>query len=186
MLRKGREVRSQTDYILGIDRRLFGNVSVRDPRQNSDHYMVLVCLPSTSLTEHKRYLGGRKKWPLRPLTKPTREDEAFASLQRAVPKAKAQEARRNTLISKETWRLVDERVSARQDSEKGQALNRRLGRAIKASLAADQRRRADEAGERGGDAGGGGPTPHPGGLAPDPGVVQGCGRPRSSARSSYA
>ena len=41
MLWKGREVQSRTDFILGTDCRLFGNVSVRDPRQNSDHYMVL-------------------------------------------------------------------------------------------------------------------------------------------------
>ena len=41
MLRKGREVRSWTDYILGTDRRLFRNVSVRDLWHNSDHYMVL-------------------------------------------------------------------------------------------------------------------------------------------------
>ena len=46
MLRKGREVRSRTDYILGTDRRLFRNVAVRDPRHNSDHYMVLGCLQS--------------------------------------------------------------------------------------------------------------------------------------------
>ena len=32
MLQKGREVQSRTDYILGTDRRLFGNVSVWDPR----------------------------------------------------------------------------------------------------------------------------------------------------------
>ena len=43
-------------------------------------------------------------------------------------------------------RVVDERVSARQDPAKGQAIKRRLGRAIKVSLAADRRRRADEAG----------------------------------------
>ena len=49
MLRKGREVRSRTDYILGTDRRLFRNVTVRDPRHNSDHYMVLGCLPSAPL-----------------------------------------------------------------------------------------------------------------------------------------
>ena len=72
MIRKGREGRSRTDYILGTDRRLFRNVSIRYPRHNSDHYMVLSCLPSASLTEHNRYLGGRKKWPLRPPTKPTR------------------------------------------------------------------------------------------------------------------
>ena len=50
MLWKGRDVRYRTDYILGTDRRLFWNVSVRDPRHNSDHYMVLSCLPSASLT----------------------------------------------------------------------------------------------------------------------------------------
>ena len=54
MLRKGREVRSRTDYILGMDRCLSGNVSIRDPWHNSDHYMVLGCLPSASLTKHKR------------------------------------------------------------------------------------------------------------------------------------
>ena len=56
MLPKGREVRSWTYYILGTDRCISGNVSVRDPRHNLDHYMVLSCLPSASLTDHKRYL----------------------------------------------------------------------------------------------------------------------------------
>ena len=37
MIRYGREVRSRTDYILGTDHCLFGNVSVWDPRHNSDH-----------------------------------------------------------------------------------------------------------------------------------------------------
>ena len=37
MVRLGRELRSRTDYILGTDRRLFRNASVRDPRHNSDH-----------------------------------------------------------------------------------------------------------------------------------------------------
>ena len=46
----------------------------------------------------------------------------------------------------ETWRLVDKKVSALRDPAKGQAIKRRLGRAIKASLAADRRRRADDAG----------------------------------------
>ena len=76
MLQKGSEVRSRTDYILGKDRYLFGNVSVWDSRHNSDHYMVLGCLTSASLTEHKRYLGGG----LKPPTEPTREDKVFAAL----------------------------------------------------------------------------------------------------------
>ena len=146
MLRKEREVRSRTDYILGTDRRLFGDVSFRDSRHNSDHYMVLGCLSSASLTEHKRYLGGQKKLPMKPPNEPTREGEVFAALWRAIPKARVREARKNEWISTETCRLVDERVSARQDPAKRQAIRRRLGRAIKVSLTADRRRRAEEAG----------------------------------------
>ena len=74
MLRKGREVRSRTDYILGTDHYIFRNIAVQDPRHNSDHYMVLGCLPSAPLTEHKRYLGGRKRWPVRLPGGPTRTD----------------------------------------------------------------------------------------------------------------
>ena len=51
MLRKGKEVRSQTDYILEADHRLFGNVSARDPWYNSDHYIPLGCLPRASVRE---------------------------------------------------------------------------------------------------------------------------------------
>ena len=64
MLLKGREVRSRTNYILGTDHRLFGNVSVRDPRHNSDYYLVLGCLPRASLKEHMWYLEEQKKLPL--------------------------------------------------------------------------------------------------------------------------
>ena len=70
----------------------------------------------------------------------------FADLRRAVPKAQPRKARRNTWISAETWRLVDERVSARQDPRCGQAFKRKLEREVKASLAADRKRRADKAG----------------------------------------
>ena len=146
MLQKIREVWSQTDYILGTDCCLFRNVTVHYPRHNSDHYMVLGCLPSASLTEHKSYLGGRNNITLRPPIEPTGEDDTFAVLQRAVPKPRVIEARRNEWISTETWRLVNERVSARRDPAKGQAIKIRLGRDIKASLAVYRRRRADEAG----------------------------------------
>ena len=66
MIREGREVMSRTDYILGMDCRLFWNLSVRDPRHNSDHYIFLGCLHSASLREHAKYLGGRKRLPLQP------------------------------------------------------------------------------------------------------------------------
>ena len=41
MVREGKVVRSRTNYILGTDRSLFRNVSVRDPRHNTDHFMVV-------------------------------------------------------------------------------------------------------------------------------------------------
>ena len=41
IIRGGKVIRSQTDYLLGTDRSLFRNVAVRDPRHNSDHYMVV-------------------------------------------------------------------------------------------------------------------------------------------------
>ena len=37
MVREGKVVRSMMEYILGTDRRLFWNVSVWDPRYNTDH-----------------------------------------------------------------------------------------------------------------------------------------------------
>ena len=102
--------------------------------------MVLGCLHSASLKEHMQYLGGRKKLPLRLPTDPVGEDKIFAALRRAVPKAQAREARRHEWILAATWRLVDERVSARRDTAKGQTIIRRLGRAIKESLTTDRRR----------------------------------------------
>ena len=78
--------------------------------------------------------------------KPTSTDQLFAALRRAVPKVQPCEARQNAWISEETWRLVNERVSARRDPQYGQAFKRKLGRVVKKSLAADQEWRAEEAG----------------------------------------
>ena len=95
MVREGKVVRYRTEYILGTDRSLFWNVSVRDPRHNTDHYMVLGCLRCAPEREHAKYLTRRKKLPLQPPTEPTREDGIFAALRRAVPKPHARERRMN-------------------------------------------------------------------------------------------
>ena len=147
MIRGGKEVWSRTDYIMGTDHSLFGNVSARDPRHNSDHYMVLGCLHSASLKEHTIYLGGRNNLPLFLLTEPTREDTIFAALRRAVTKPRAREARKNAWVLVTTWRLFNKIVSARQDLAKYQAIILRLGRAIRESLKTDRKRREEEAGE---------------------------------------
>ena len=93
MVREGKVVRSRTDYLLGTDRSLFRNVSVRDPRHNTDHFLVVGCLRSALELEHTRYIIGRRKMPLRPPTEPTREDGIFAALRRAVPKPPARQVR---------------------------------------------------------------------------------------------
>ena len=95
MVREGKVFRSRMDYILGIDRRLFWNVSVRELRHNTDHYMALVCLRSAPEREHARYLLGRKKLPLCPLAEPTREEGIFAALRRAVTNPHTRERRKN-------------------------------------------------------------------------------------------
>ena len=59
MVREGRVIRSRTDYLLGTNRSLFRNVAVRDPRHNSDHYMVVGYLRSETAREHAQYIRGR-------------------------------------------------------------------------------------------------------------------------------
>ena len=66
MIQTGREARFRTDCCI------FWNVSVRDPRHKSDHYMVLGCLCRAPLREHYKCLGGSNRLPLRPPTTPTR------------------------------------------------------------------------------------------------------------------
>ena len=48
--------------------------------------MVVGHLRRATARDHDRYIKGRRKMPLKPPTEPTREDELFESLRRAVPK----------------------------------------------------------------------------------------------------
>ena len=66
MVRGGKAVRYRTDYILGTDRSLFRNVAVRNPRHNSDHYMVMGLLRGGTVREHISYIAGRRRIPLTP------------------------------------------------------------------------------------------------------------------------
>ena len=83
------ELRSRTDYILGMDYCLFSNVPIQEPRHNSHHCMILDFLHSATLREHTNYLEHRMRLLLRPPTTPTREDELLTALRRAIPKTKA-------------------------------------------------------------------------------------------------
>ena len=114
MVREGKVVRSRTDYLIGRDRSLFRNLSVWDPRNNTEHFMVAGCLRRTPEQEHIRYIRGRRKSLLQPPTEPTREDGIFAALQKAVPKTHGRDRHKNKWILEERWRLVDARVSTRR------------------------------------------------------------------------
>ena len=145
MERGGKAIGSRTDYILGIDRSLFRNVAVRDPRYNLDHYMVVGLLRGGTVREHIRYIAGRRRIPLTLPKRPTREGTLFGDLCRAVPKPQPREQHRKAWISEETWKLVDERVTVRK-KPRAQTEMRRLGRAIQTILKGDWRRRVKEAG----------------------------------------
>ena len=63
-----------------------------------------------------------------------------------MPKPHEQEKHRNAWISEESWRLADERVSAKRGAIV-QARLQRLGRAFKASLKGDRKRMVEDAGK---------------------------------------
>ena len=69
---------------------------------------------SVTAWDHACYIKGRRKMPLKPPSEPTRKDEIFGALRRVVPKPHERDKHNNAWISDETWRLVDERVSARR------------------------------------------------------------------------
>ena len=64
-----------------------------------------------------------------------------------MPKPHARERRKNGWISEETWRLVNERVSARRKPARDQTRIRRLSRAIAEILKGDRRQRVETAGD---------------------------------------
>jgi hypothetical protein len=68
--RQGVLVTSRCDYLLGVDRRAFSKVCLKDPRFDSDHFMILGVLRGAPLKVNQRYLRGRQRFPIRNLTRP--------------------------------------------------------------------------------------------------------------------
>ena len=149
--RDGTMVCSRCDYILGLDRRMFSNVCLKDPRLfTSDHLLVLGVLPASPARDHGRYLRSRRRFPLRPPQwgPQTRADALFQSLTDAIPApVPATKRAWQSWISDETWRMVDERSALRRRPNHDRAEARRLDRRIQQALRADRKRRAAAAGE---------------------------------------
>ena len=140
-------VSAQGLFSYRTDRSLFWNVSVWHPRHITDQYMVLGCLRSSPKREHAKYLSGSKNLTRCPPAEPTREDGIFADLRRSVPKSHVRERRMNESISEDTWRIVNDRVSARRGT-RVQASILRLRRAIMASLKGDSKMMVETGGEK--------------------------------------
>ena len=86
MIRRGRMVLSQTDYILGKDCYLLQNMSLRDAWHNTYHYLVLGYLHVAPSAEHSLYLSRRIISPLCPLNAPGGVDRLLAELQGVTSK----------------------------------------------------------------------------------------------------
>ena len=80
MHRRGRELRSQTNYILVTDCRLLQNVAVRDARHNTYHYLVLGFLRGSVPAAHLQYLRKRNCFPIKLPTTPDGVDRLFYEL----------------------------------------------------------------------------------------------------------
>ena len=59
MQRKGQVVLSNTDYLRGMYRRMYQNMSFRYAHHNIDHYLVLGYLRGAPAQEHIHYLGKK-------------------------------------------------------------------------------------------------------------------------------
>jgi len=107
MFRRGRTVSSKTDYVLGTDCRSFRNVQIRDPRCNSDHFMVVASLWPATQRDHRRYVGGRQRFPIQPPKgeRATEADKVLAELKAAMPPPEPRNFRRNALLlsCKKIW-----------------------------------------------------------------------------------
>ena len=116
---------------------------------NSDHFMVMGYLRGASPMEHLRYLEQRTGLPLRLPGRQTmtQVDKISTKLRRAVPKPDKREAHHNLWILEETWRLINNRVSARQEPGRDQTRIKHMGQAIRAALKEGKRQRAEIAGK---------------------------------------
>ena len=146
MRRDGREVRSQTDYILGTDHRLFQDVAVQDPRHSSDNCMVLGCMRGEPEKELMDYIRKSRRFPLCPIhcDLASTSENIFSDLKNKTPKPPLREQVRRDWISDKTWEDMDARVTALWEGD--QRTVWQLSRWICTGLRTDRMRLAEESG----------------------------------------
>jgi len=142
--------RSRCDYILGTDRRLFQSVGIRDPRHfSTDHYMVVATYLAKPQRSHKKYLLGRKTFPLKlPKWGPLPKADALYEqlLDYWDPPPPSAKKTKPNWITQPTLQLMDARCSLRRNPRHNRTEARRLSRAINARLKLDRKARTEQAG----------------------------------------
>jgi len=88
-------LRARTDYVMTSPtlRHIFRNMQLVDPRMHpSDHYMIKAKIKSGPRKAQRKYLLGRRKFPLAPITPNsptfTQADQLFMELKSYMPQPK--------------------------------------------------------------------------------------------------
>ena len=146
MKRDGQEVWSQTDYILGTDRRLFQVMDGRDTQHDLYYYIFMGCLMREPAKDLTVYLRKPRRFPLLPLRRDLAmaPENIFSELKTQIPKPPLNEWVRRAWIYDKNWPAIYARVTARREED--QRTVRQLSRQIRAGLCTDQKIRAEEAG----------------------------------------
>ena len=131
-----------------VTRKKFRRVCTRLPRlSNSDHRAIVAVFYTEDKEQLTQYRRRRERFPIRlPKWGPRTEHEAmFEALQSNCEPPSPRTIKANHWISEVTWTLIDHRAQLRREGRLTQALTRRLGREVKASLKADRKVRAEKA-----------------------------------------
>jgi hypothetical protein len=134
---------SRTDYILTRDITDFTFLKIKQPRFDSDHRMVLAGLNVDNKYREKIYITRRARLDIK-IKDATRVDTILEELKDEVPKRNRKvEDRKQSWISLETWKLIDQKVSARRHRKTN--LCKVLRKKIRKSLKKDREERCEKA-----------------------------------------
>ena len=136
--------RSVCDHILADQRQFITNCQIRVPRFETDHRAIVCTLRLGSVKHHQRYVRSRSSFPI-----PSPSDSAgnqgdrlLSELQSAV-KSQSSNGRNASWISNDTWRLIDQKASARKLGQSDRVHS--LKKLVRKSLQKDRTARAARA-----------------------------------------
>ena len=142
MRREGTRIYSKCDYILTTEHSHFSNFKILTPRFDTDHRMVKGILRIDLKKNQKKYMCQRTRYPVRKPKDPSRADVLLAELCNHVEKITPEpDSRKQSWISNDTWKLVDQKAEARKIGNTEQT--HRLKRVLKQSLKKDRKARLE-------------------------------------------